>query len=91
MTTAEKILQKKTVYKAEMDKIMPVEQSDVLWKKAAGKLDSIMEQYGSLPKGVKMHTDRNAQPVCRGLGSDDKETFRAEQRISEQVLSQEKG
>ena len=58
MTTAEKILQKKTVYKNEMDKIMPVEQSDVLWKKAAGKLDSIMEQYGLLPKGVKMHTDK---------------------------------
>ena len=58
MTTAEKILQKKTVYKAEMDKIMPVEQSDALWQKAAGKLDSIMEQYGSLPKGVKMHTDK---------------------------------
>ena len=46
MTTAEKILQKKTVYKAEMDKIMPVEQSDALWQKAAGKLESIMEQYG---------------------------------------------
>jgi len=58
VTTAEKILQKKTVYKNEMDKIMPVEQSDVLWKKAAGKLDSIMEQYDSLPKGVKMHTDK---------------------------------
>jgi hypothetical protein len=41
-----------------MDKIMPVEQSDALWQKAAGKLDSIMEQYGSLPKGVKMHTDK---------------------------------
>ena len=58
MTTAEMILQKKTVYKAEMDKIMPVEQSDALWQKAAGKLDSIMEQYGLLPKGVKMHTDK---------------------------------
>ena len=58
MTTAEKILQKKTVYKAEMDKIMPMEQSDALWQKAAGKLDSIMEQYGSLPKAVKMHTDK---------------------------------
>ena len=58
MTTAEKILQKKTVYKNEMDKIMPVEQSDALWQKAAGKLDSIMEQYGLLPKGVKMHTDK---------------------------------
>ena len=57
MTTAEKILQKKTVYKTEMDKIMPEEQSDVLWQKAAVKLDSIMKQYGSLPKGVKMHTD----------------------------------
>ena len=30
MTTAEKILQKKTVYKNEMDKIMPAEQSEKL-------------------------------------------------------------
>ena len=58
MTTAEKILRKKKVYKAEMNKIMPVEQSDVLWQKATGKLDSIIKQYGSLPKGVKMHTDK---------------------------------
>jgi len=56
--TAERILQKKAVYKAEMDRIMSREQSDALWQKAAGKLDSIMNQYGSLPRGVQMHTER---------------------------------
>ena len=58
VNTAEKILKKKAVYKAEMDKIMPRKQRKRLWKKAALKLDSIMNQYGTLPKGVQMHTSR---------------------------------
>ena len=58
MNKAEKILQRKTVFKTEMDRIMPREQSDRLWQKAAVKLDSIMKQYASLPAGVQMHTER---------------------------------
>lgn len=56
MTTGEKILQKKIVYKVEMDKIMPQELSDILWQKAAVKLDSIILKYESLPEGVQFHT-----------------------------------
>lgn len=58
MNRAEKILQNKAVFKREMDSIIPGEQSDELWKKAAVRLDSIMNQYVSLPKGVQMHTER---------------------------------
>ena len=58
MTTAEKTLQKKAVYKAEMSRIMSGEQSKDLWQKAAIKLDSIINQYGPLPKGLRMHTER---------------------------------
>ena len=58
MNTAEKILQKKTVYKTEMNGMMPMEQSGRLWQAAAVKLDSIMNQHASLPRGVQMHTER---------------------------------
>ena len=58
MTTAEKTLQKKAVYRAEMSKIMSGEQSNDLWQKAAIKLDSIINQYGPLPKGLRVHTER---------------------------------
>ncbi len=54
----EKILRKKAVYKAEMDRIMPREKSDALWRKAAGILDSILDQHPSLPGGVRMHTGK---------------------------------
>nr|MCR5264387.1 L-2-amino-thiazoline-4-carboxylic acid hydrolase [Clostridiales bacterium] len=56
MTAAEKILKKKAGYKAEMDRIVPKRQSDALWQKAAVRLESIMDRYGPLPKGVRMHT-----------------------------------
>ena len=58
MSQAEKILRKKAVYKAEMDRIMPKEKSDALWQKAAGILDSILDQHPSLPGGVRMHTGK---------------------------------
>lgn len=58
MNTAEKILQKKTVYKTEMNGMMSMEQSGRLWQEAAVKLDSIMNQHASLPRGVQMHTER---------------------------------
>ena len=52
--TAKEILQKKGVYKAEMDRIMSVEQRDALWQKATEKLDTILNRYRSLPsKGVR--------------------------------------
>lgn len=43
--TAKEILQKKGVYKAEMDRIMSVEQSDALWQKATEKLDNPHNQH----------------------------------------------
>lgn len=58
MKTAEQLMKKKGVFKAEMDQMMPKEQSDLLWKKATEKLQSIMDQYGELPSGVRSHTDK---------------------------------
>ena len=58
MNTAEKLIQKKLVFKAEMDKALPKAQSDALWHQATEKLDETMSRYGSLPKGVLTHTDK---------------------------------
>ncbi|MBQ6222966.1 MAG: L-2-amino-thiazoline-4-carboxylic acid hydrolase, partial [Solobacterium sp.] len=55
MTQGERLLRKKAVYKAKMDKILPRELSDILWQKAAVKLDSTILKYESLPEGVQFH------------------------------------
>ncbi len=55
---AEKLLNKKKVYKKEMNRVLPKEQSDRIWGKAAIKLETIMKEHESLPDGVRMHTDK---------------------------------
>ena len=62
MNKAEKIMKKKAVIKAELDKALPKAQSDALWQKATTKLDSLMTRYGDLPKGVHIHTDSRILP-----------------------------
>jgi len=62
MANAEQIMQKKAFIKAEMDKSFSKAQSDVLWSTATEKLDAILKQYESLPKGVHMHTDSRIFP-----------------------------
>ena len=62
MKEAQKIMEKKSVIKAEMDKILPKEQSDVLWAMATEKLKETLIRYESLPKGVHMHTDSRIFP-----------------------------
>ncbi|MBQ4424839.1 MAG: L-2-amino-thiazoline-4-carboxylic acid hydrolase [Lachnospiraceae bacterium] len=62
MKTAEKIMKKKAVIKAEMDKGLPKTQSEALWREATAKLDGYMTRYCSLPKGVHIHTDSRIFP-----------------------------
>ena len=62
MTKAEKIMEKKAVIKAEMDKVFPKDQSDGLWREATARLDGYLTRYSSLPKGVHMHTDSRILP-----------------------------
>ena len=64
MTRAVKILKKKGVIKAEMEKELPKDLSDALWKRAAEKLDEILERYGSVPKSMRMHTDSRIFPFA---------------------------
>ena len=62
MTAAERIMKKKSIIKAEMDRAMPKAHSDELWRAATDKLDSILLHYAALPKGVHMHTDSRIFP-----------------------------
>ncbi len=62
MKTAEKIMNKKSVIKAELDRALPKTQSDALWREATERLDGLLARYGSLPKGVHMHTDSRILP-----------------------------
>ncbi len=62
MNKAEKIMKKKAVIKAELDKALPKAQSDALWQEATAKLDGLLTRYGDLPKGVHMHTDSRILP-----------------------------
>ena len=62
MNTAEKIMKKKAVIKAELDKALPKAQSDALWRESTAKLDGLLARYSTLPKGVHIHTDSRILP-----------------------------
>lgn len=62
MKAAEKLMKKKIIIKAEMDKILPKERSDFLWKEATEKLEGLLDRYSALPKGVHVHTDSRIFP-----------------------------
>ena len=57
MKKAVQLMKKKAFIKDELDKAVPKEQSDYLWKVATKKLNAILNKYGELPKGVQSHTD----------------------------------
>ena len=62
MNTAEKIMKKKAVIKAELDRALSEAQSDLLWREATAKLDGLLARYSALPKGVHIHTDSRILP-----------------------------
>ena len=62
MNDAEKIMRKKAIIKAELDKALPKAQSDALWREATARLDGLLARYSALPKGVHMHTDSRILP-----------------------------
>ena len=62
MNEAEKIMRKKAILKAELDKALPKAQSDALWREATARLDGLLARYSALPKGVHMHTDSRILP-----------------------------
>ena len=64
MTTSQKIMKKKGRFKAEIDSRLPKEQSDALWQKAADRLAALLEQYASLPEGVRFHTENKIFPAA---------------------------
>ena len=64
MSTAERIIKKKSKYKAEMDKLLPKTQSDALWQKATMRLSEYLDRYNTLPKGVHIHTDSRILPTA---------------------------
>ena len=62
MTAAEQIMEKKGLMKAELDR--RTGKSDELWKKATEKLERILDEHGSRPKGVRIHTDSRIFPAA---------------------------
>ena len=64
MTLSQKIMKKKARFKAEIDRRLPKDQSDALWQKAADKLATLLEEYASLPEGVRFHTENKILPAA---------------------------
>lgn len=55
--TAEQIMRKKAFIRAKIERHMPKEQADALWRQATQTLASIMARYADLPAGMRPHTD----------------------------------
>jgi len=51
-------MKKKDFIKAELDKTVSKDESDLLWQASTEKLQAILNQYGELPAGVQSHTER---------------------------------
>jgi len=64
MTSSQKIMKKKSRFKAEIDTRLPKDQSDALWLEATDKLTALLEQYASLPEGVRFHTENKIFPAA---------------------------
>ena len=64
MITAQKIMKKKQFIKDEMDRQLTLKRSNFIWRKATKRLDSILDQYKDLPKGVHTHTDSFIFPAA---------------------------
>ena len=64
MGAAEKIMKKKAVIKAELDRALPRSQSDALWREATVELDGLLARYSALPKGEHIHTDSGILPAA---------------------------
>ena len=78
MTSSQKIMKKKGRFKAEIDRRLPKAQSDALWQKATDRLAALLEQYSSLPDGVRFHTENKIFPAAaiyltlkESIGQDD--------------------
>ena len=64
MHEAKKIMERKTLFKAEMDKVLPKSQSNALWSRSTEKLGEFLDRYRSLPEGVHTHTDTRIFPMA---------------------------
>ncbi len=64
MTSSQKIMNKKARFKAEIDSRLPKEQSDALWQTATDRLAALLEQYSSLPEGLRFHTENKILPAA---------------------------
>ena len=64
MTTSQKIMRKKGRFKAEIDRRLTKDRSDALWQKATDRLAALLEQYASLPEGVRFHTENKILPAA---------------------------
>ena len=63
-TASQKIMNKKARFKAEIDSMLPKEQSDALWQIATDRLAALLEQYSSLPEGLRFHTENKIFPAA---------------------------
>ena len=57
-------MKKKQFIKDEMDRQLTLKRSNFIWRKATKCLDSILDQYKDLPKGVHTHTDSFIFPAA---------------------------
>lgn len=62
MDTATRIMKKKAFIKAKIERQMPKEQADALWRQATERLKSIMARYADLPAGMRPHTEARIFP-----------------------------
>lgn len=64
MKSAIEILDSKKEYREEIEMVLDKEKCDLLWRKAASRLNDYLKKYESLPEGVHSHTDTKIFPAA---------------------------
>ncbi len=57
MKTASELMEKRKLIKTLMEDFMSKDEADAMWQASTDRLQSIIDRYGELPKGVQNHTN----------------------------------
>ena len=64
MASVKKLMKKKASAREEIYRRLPKDQGDAVWREATSRLASLLEQYSSLPKGVRFHLENKILPAA---------------------------
>ncbi len=64
MKSAAQIMKKKAAMRALLEKRLPKEEADALWRRATERLSAILSEHADLPRAMRFHTESRIFPAA---------------------------